>query len=105
MVLATAISKNNVPIRLTDERWFHIALSHKEITSFTSLMKTIKNPDAILKGDTGELLAIKKKSGKKAWIVVAYKEINQTDGFVLTAYVTTDSQWLFKREILWNKES
>lgn len=67
-------------------------------------MKTIKNPDAILRGDTGELLAIKKKAGKNAWIVVAYKEIGPKDGFVITAYVTTDHQWLFKREIVWNKE-
>lgn len=106
MVLTRVNSKNGIPIRLTDERWYHITTSHKEIdfVDFLSIMRAVKNPDIILKGDTGELLAVKKKPRKKLWIVVAYKEISQTDGFIVTAYVTTDSRWLFKREVIWNKE-
>lgn len=37
------------------------------------------------------------------WIVVVYKEMSKTDGFVITAYMTTDSRWLFQREIVWSK--
>ena len=105
MLLATTISKKGVIIRLTDERWYHITTSHKEVDEkdFSQIMKIIEDPDVILKGDTGELLAVQKKPGKKLWTVVAYKEVNNKDGFILTAYLTTDSKWLFKREIIWNK--
>lgn len=105
MILTTATSKNGVLIRLTEERWQHIINTHPEINpkDFLIVMNVIENPDAILQGDVGELLAIK-KHGTKAWIVVPYKEIGNKDGFVLTAYQTTDSRWLFQREILWNKE-
>jgi len=58
----------------------------------------------ILEGDADELLAVK-KTRKKMWFVVVYKEINQKDGFILTAYITTDEKWLFKRKVLWNKIS
>lgn len=105
MLLATVTSKNDISIRLTDERWFHITTSHQEINpdEFLKIMDVIENPLAILKGDTGELLAVKKEPGKKLWIVVAYKEVDDKDGFVLTAYLTTDSSWLFQKEVLWNK--
>lgn len=106
MIIATVITKNNVLIRLTTERWAHITSSHKEITAGnkSKIMNTIRNPDFILKGDVGELLAVKKSLGKNLWLVVVYKEINRKDGFVLTAYLTTDNRWLFQRKILWNKE-
>jgi hypothetical protein len=29
-----AISKNNIPIRLTDERWLHITTGHPEIAGY-----------------------------------------------------------------------
>ena len=106
MLLAKVISKNKVTIRLTHERWFHISSSHLEIDpdDYKSVMNTVANPDIILKGDQGELLAVRKKAGKKVWIVVPYKELGKVDGFVLTAYLTTDSSWLFKKEIIWNRE-
>lgn len=105
MIIATALSKNNVPIRLTNERWEHITLNHQEIATgdFNRFMRVISNPDFILKGDKGELLAIQKGSGKKLWIVVPYKEVSQDDGFVLTVYFTSDLTWLFKKEIIWSK--
>ena len=107
MNVATAVSKNGVLIRLTDERWLHITTSHEEIgpKSVSNIMSVIKTPDAILKGDTNELLAVKKNARKSVWIVVAYKEVSKNDGFVLTAYITTSSRWLFQREIIWSRES
>lgn len=106
MILATVLSKNNVSIRLTDERWTHIITSHLEFGSrdFKKIMKVVEDPDFILKGDFGELLAVKQESRSRTYIVVPYKEISHEDGFVLTAYLTTDSSWLFQRKILWNKE-
>ena len=105
MLIGTVTSKNNIAIRLTEERWLHIIMSHKEIdaSNFPLVLDTIENPDFILEGDLDELLAVKRISGKKTWFVVAYKEVNSNDGFILTAYITTDSRWLFKRKILWSK--
>ena len=114
MVIATVRSKNGVVIRLTQERWKHITTSHLEINAkdFDVVMSVMEDPDFILYGDFGELLAVKKKARSKSWIVVPYKEtvvlrtkeIEQTDGFVLTAYLTTDLRWLFQRKIIWSKE-
>lgn len=106
MTIATATSKNGVLIRLTDERWQHITDVHLEIPKDNSpkVMKVIKSPEFILKGSKGELLAIQKVPRKKLWIVVPYKEITKQDGFVLTAYFTSDLTWLLKKEILWSKQ-
>lgn len=113
VILATVISKNGVPIRLTEERWNHTILTHQEIepNDFNKFMKVISNPELILKGSKGELLAIQKVSRKKIWIVVPYKEtlplrgkeVTKKDGFVLTCYFTSDLTWLLKKEIVWSK--
>lgn len=106
MILATAISKNGVPVRLTEERWNHIITSHLEINpqDFKTIMSVVENPDLILQGDASELLAAKKKHGTNSYFVVPYKEVSKNDGFVLTAYLTTDNRWLFQREVIWSKE-
>lgn len=103
---AEVLSKNNVKIRLTKERWQHIINSHLEIDAkdFPGIINTIKDPEIILKGGTGELLAVRKKSGSRLYYVVPYKEINKEDGFVITAYVTTDLRWLLQKEVVWNKK-
>ena len=104
MILATTKSKNGVLIRLTDERWGHIINMHEEISirDINEVLNVVKNPSAILEGDVGEVLATS-KSGKNRWLVVAYKEEGD-DGFIITAYVTTDFRWLFKKKIIWTRE-
>lgn len=106
MVLGTVTSINGVKIRLTQERWIHITTSHLEFDpdDYKTVLDAVGNPDTILKGDTGELLAAKRQARKRVWIVVAYKEVSKEDGFILTAYLTTDSSWLFQKELLWNKQ-
>lgn len=105
MIIGETTSKNSVKIRLTSERWKHITYSHKEIGpgNFSEILKTVKDPDAILEGDSGELFAAKQKARSKYWLVVIYKEENNT-GFVITAYITTDAKWLFKRKVTWSKK-
>lgn len=106
MILGTVLSKNGVLIRLTEERWAHIVTSHLEINpnDSKSVMAVIEDPDLILQGDFGELLAVKKKARIKAYFVVPYKELSDGDGFILTAYLTTSDRWLFQREVIWSKE-
>lgn len=113
MGVAKIISKNGVQIRLTEERWEHICLMHPSLTNKKSkVLATVKNPDYILKGKARELLAVSMLS-KRAYLVVVYKEILlsdeskelSSDGFIITAFETTDILWLFKKKIIWNKPS
>lgn len=100
----TATSKNGIIIRLTEERWKHIVLMHPAlIGKQDEVLKTVKNPECILQGKAGELLAVSGPS-KKQYLVVVYKEF-ESDGFIITAFETTDVSWLFKKEIIWSKHS
>ncbi len=99
MTSAIALSKN-ISIRLSDERWKHILEGHPElITSKTDVLMVISNPQRILEGGNGELLAIREiELGK--WLVVVYRELIK-DGFIITAYFTRRLQSLAKRRQLW----
>jgi len=98
-----AISKGNVPIRLTEERWFHIIESHDDLAGYyDDVLDTIENPDYIIKGYKGALIALKRK-GRKKFLAVVYKELSKEDGFVITAYFTTKII-LEKEVILWQKK-
>ncbi len=100
----TTVSRNGIVIRLTEERWKHICLMHPSLTSKQeSILNAVENPDSILKGRTGELLAVVGTS-KRIYLVVVYKE-TVDDGFIITAFETTDTTWLFKKEIIWSKHS
>lgn len=104
MDISITLSKNGIIIRLTEERWKHIKQMHPSLRDRQKqVLATIKNPDYIFKGNGGELLAVSALS-KSDYIVVVYKEKNN-DGFIITAYETTDKLWLFKKELVWNKLS
>lgn len=105
MIDSTTKSVNKILIRLTNERWKHITYSHKEInfTNFKNVLGVVEKPDMVLVGDSDELLAVSKISRRKQWFVVVYKE-GKDDGFVITAYVTSDIKWLLKRKVKWIKK-
>jgi len=53
------------------------------------VMETLSAPDLVQKGDWGELLAIRfyeRNPVTRKHLVVAYRELGDGDGFVLTAY-------------------
>lgn len=94
-------SVNNVPIRLNEERWFHIVENHDDLASYyDEILQTVENPDLILKGYKGALIALKKI---KEWLYlsVVYKEVSEKDGFVITAYFTSSIK---KEAIIWQKK-
>lgn len=98
--MTTAISKNGVLIRLTDERWSHITEEHCELAGLRlEVLETISNPERVLAGGAGEKLAVRKLALEK-WLVVVYRE-SERDGFIITAFVTRKIQSLNKREQLW----
>jgi len=82
----TVNSVNNIPIRLTPERWFHIVENHDELAGyFFDILETIEHPDLIIRGNNGTLKA-SKNFGKKKWLIVIYREVSKKDGFIITSY-------------------
>jgi hypothetical protein len=95
-----AISRNGVPIRLTEERWFHIVENHDELAGhYDDVLETVENPDFILRAYGGAFIALKGVA-RKTYLAVIYKELNRVDGFVITAYLTSR---IARRLILWRK--
>ena len=63
-------------------------------------------PDAIVVGWTGSLIATRHYSqtastGKH--LIVVYREMGRTDGFVITAFMTSKVEKVWKRGILWQR--
>lgn len=97
------ISKNRVPIRLTDERWVHITEEHSEMAGYYfEILETIENPEVIYKGMEGEFIAVKEIE-KSKYIVVIYKETSKEDGFVITSFLTKRKKQLERRPKIWEK--
>ncbi|BBJ27759.1 PBECR2 nuclease fold domain-containing protein [Athalassotoga saccharophila] len=97
-------SKNGVPIRLTDERWFHITEEHSEMAGYYyDVLETIEEPDVIYEGKLGEHIATREiEEGK--YLVCVYKETNLKDGFVITAFFTKRKRQLEKRRKIWQRK-
>lgn len=96
----TVDSKNGVPIRLTDERWGHIAEEHNELAGLRlEILATVANPTEIFAGSQGELLAVREVEPGK-YLVVVYREFHH-DGFIITAFLTRRVQALRRRQQLW----
>jgi hypothetical protein len=58
-ITISAISKNGVSIRLTNERWQHITTGHPEIADyFYEILESIENPDVIYEGFNDAKIAI-----------------------------------------------
>lgn len=98
-------SVNNVPVRLTDERWSHIVENHDNMAGYYfDVLETVANPTWLFEGDEDELWAVKLISKRKAFLVI-YKELkDRNDGFIITAFLTTKISKLLKRKIIWQQQ-
>ena len=95
------ISKSGVPIRLTDERWFHIVENHDDVAGYyDEVLETVEDPDLILRGYGEALIAVRQLRGRK-YLAVIYKEVSRKDGFIIAAYFTSE---ISRRLIRWRKE-
>ncbi|MBI4824250.1 MAG: hypothetical protein HY805_08490 [Nitrospirae bacterium] len=100
-----ALSVNNVPIRLTGERWRHIVENHDDMAGYYyDILEAVSSPTWVVEGDANDLWAVKLTSQRKALLVI-YKEMKeQKDGFIITAFVTTKIKKLLKgRRIVWQQ--
>ena len=69
-----AYSVNNIPIRLTSERWTHIVENHEDMAGYYfDVLETVNNPSYILDGDEDELWAVKYINKGKVFLVI-YKQ-------------------------------
>ena len=99
--MEVAHSKNGVPIRLTQERWFHITEEHSEMAGhFFEVLEAVEAPEAIYEGRWEELIATREVEPGKHLIVI-YKELSKSDGFVITAFLTTKLKQIERRKRLW----
>ena len=92
-------SIRHVPIRLTDERWIHITEEHCELAGMRlEVLETVANPELILAGGAGELLAVREIDLGKL-LVVVYREF-EDEGFIITAFLTGESKFIERRKQL-----
>lgn len=110
-VVAVVVSTSGVPIRLTEERWFHIIEYHAELEPFQSeVLLTIAEPDALYVSPPGlkpnyaavRMFSKLRERGLAKSLVVHYREVSRTDGFILTALVISDER-LVRRFKLWQR--
>ena len=101
-MIETILSQNEIPIRLTDERWAHITEEHCELAGMRlEILENIANPTKILEGGDGALLATRRIENDK-FLVVVYRELNG-DGFIITAFLTRRIKSLNRRKQVWPK--
>ena len=98
-----AKSVNGMTIRLPDERWVHITEEHSEMAGYLfDVLETIQEPLAIFEGNLGELLAAREVDNGK-YIIVVYREISESDGFVITAFLTRRWKQIERRKKIWQR--
>lgn len=87
------LSANGVPIRLTEERWFHITKHHPELKRTRSLvLRAVSRPERLFYFAVAKDLAAVVRSTLLARrkiasnLVVHYREVSDRDGFIVTAF-------------------
>jgi hypothetical protein len=96
-----ALSVENVPIHLTAERWFHIIENHDDLAGYyDDVLATIEDPDIVLRGYRGSLIAAR-SYGRKRYLMVVYRQVSADDGFVITAYFTTKMD---RKKAIWKRQ-
>jgi len=67
------------------------------------VLETITNPDIIQRGDRNELMALRfyeQTPLSPKYLVVVYREVSSTDGYIITAYFTNRIR---RREVIWKR--
>lgn len=100
MTVETAISMNGVPIRMSAERWRHIVEAHDDLAGYQDdCLRAIECPDLVLRGTRGSLKAVR-GYGRSRYLVVIYREVKESDGFVITAYFVRK---IDRKGIVWRR--
>ena len=102
-MVETVLAPLGVVVRLTDERWAHITEEHSELAGMRfEILETVAQPNRIFRGLNGELLAVREIEGNK-FLVVIYRETD-SDGFIITAFLTRRIRSVERRELIWSAQ-
>ena len=66
------------------------------------MLEVIQEPLAVFEGNLGELLAAREVDNGK-YIIVVYREISESDGFVITAFLTRRWKQIERRKKIWQR--
>lgn len=67
-----AYSHANVPVRLTQERWFHIVENHDDLAGYyDDVLSVVEDPELILRGNNGSQITCR-GYGKSRYLMVIY---------------------------------
>jgi len=78
-MMDVAVSVGGVPIRLTHERWFHIVENHDDVAGYyDEVLETIENPDLVVRGYRGTLIAVR-SDGRRRYFMVVYRQVSADD--------------------------
>ena len=82
--------------------WSYAKVSHCELAGMRlEVLETVTNPSRILAGGAGEFLAVQETlTGRH--LVVIYRE-HKNDGFIITAFITSKTKSLNRRNQIWPK--
>ena len=93
-------SVRGVPIRLTAERWFHIVENHDDLAGYyDDVLRVVEAPDLVLPGYRGSVIAVR-GYGRDRYLMVVYREMSLSDGFVITAYFTSA---IDRKKAIWKR--
>jgi hypothetical protein len=95
-------------IRIAARQWTHVVEVHDYMAGNMDLvLETIADPDVVLKGTHGEVLALRqygKTNISTKTTVVVYRD--EEDGFMITAFLTSRPDKVQrKREVVWKRPS
>ena len=80
------ISIDGVPIRLTEERWFHIVENHDDMAGhYDAVLETVADHNLVLPGYRCSLIAVRNYA-RQRYLFAIYRRVRSDDGFVITAY-------------------
>jgi len=94
-------SVEGVPIRLTDERWFHIVENHNDLAGYyDDVLETLEHPDIIVRGYNASFIAVR-GYGRQTYLQVVYRQLSKHDGFIITAYFSSK---INRQQIVWQAQ-
>ena len=105
-ILRTTRSISGKVIRLTLRQWLHITEAHDYMAgNIDKVIETVNSPDCLVEGLRGEHIALKhyaETNISEKYGVVVYRE-QEEDGFIITAFLTSRSETIERRGIIWQK--
>jgi hypothetical protein len=98
-ILRSTFSVMGHRIRLTAERWIHVVEHHEELAGMLEdVLVTIASPETVYAGKAGESIAVTEYD-TGLWLAAVY--IDQQEGFVVTAFLTSRRSYFERRLQLW----